>query len=154
MDSRVRFRRMILLENKRLRFDYEIIDTYEAGMYLEGWEVKSIRAKHGNLKSAWVKIINGEVFLENFQVPPWPYASGEQNRDRSKKLLLKKSEIEKIQTKLNEKGRTVAPTKIFTSGKYLKCEIIVGKGRKKYEKRQVLKERSMDREAKKALKNY
>lgn len=145
---------MILLENKRLQFDYEIIDTFEAGMYLEGWEVKSLRAKHGNLKSAWVKIINGEVFLENFQIPPWPYASGVQDRDRPKKLLLKKNEIEKIQTKLNEKGRTVAPTKIFTSKRHIKCEIIIGKGRKKYEKRQVLKERSMDKEARKALKNH
>jgi len=144
---------MILLENKRVRFDYEILDTFEAGMLLEGWEVKSLRAKHGNLKASWVRVNdNSEVSLENFQIPPYRFSAEIQEKDRPKKLLLTKKEIEKINAKLSEKGRTVAPTKIYTKGRHIKCEIIIGKGRKRYEKKQVLKERSMDKEAQKALK--
>ncbi len=145
---------MILLENKRVRFDYEVLDSFEAGMLLEGWEVKSLRAKHGNLKSAWVRIHEGEVFLENFQISPWQFSAEPQKRDRPKKLLLSKHEMERIEAKLNERGRTVAPTKIYTKGRHIKCEIIIGKGRKKYEKRQVLKKRSEQKEARQALKNF
>ncbi|MCF7906267.1 SsrA-binding protein SmpB [Candidatus Gracilibacteria bacterium] len=145
---------MILLENKRILFDYEILDTFEAGIKLEGWEVKSLRAKHGNLKSAWVRIHDGEAFLENFQVSPYRFSAEVQDRDRPKKLLLAKREIEKIEAKLQEKGRTVAPIKIYTKGHHLKCEIVIGKGRKKYEKRQVLKDRSVRKEARQALKNF
>ncbi len=144
----------ILLENRRIRFDYEIIDTFESGMVLEGWEVKSLRAKHGNLKGAWIKIRDGEVFLENFQIPPWRYSSEVQPKDRPKKLLLKKKEIEKIAIKSSEKGHAVAPTKIYIKGRNIKCEVIIGKGRKKYEKRQVLKNRSTEKTARQTLKNF
>ena len=144
----------ILLENRRIRFDYEIVDTFEAGMVLEGWEVKSLRAKHGNLKGAWIKIYDGAVFLENFQIPPWRYSSEIQPKERPKKLLLTKKEIEKIVIKSGEKGQTVAPIKIYTKGRHIKCEIIIGKGRKKYEKRQVLKDRSNEKTARQTLKNF
>ena len=143
-----------LLENKRIRFDYEVIDTFEAGIVLEGWEVKSIRARHGNLKGAWVRFLEGEVFLENFQVPPWRYSAEIQQKDRPKKLLFKKREIEKIAVKSSEKGHTVAPTKIYVKGRTLKCEVVIGKGRKKYEKRQVLKDRSNEKTARQTLKNF
>ena len=143
---------MILLENKRVRFDYEILDTFEGGLVLEGWEVKSLRAKHANLRAAWVRIQDEEAFLENFQISPYRFSAEIQEKSRPKKLLLQKREIEKIIASLHEKGRTVAPTQIYTKGRHIKCEIIIGKGRKKYEKRQVLKERAMDKEAKRALK--
>lgn len=145
---------MILLENKRVSFDYEILDTFEAGIVLAGWEVKSLRAKHGNLKAAWVKISDGEVWLENCSIPAWRYSNEIQPKDRPRRLLLHKAEMEKLAAKANEKGRTVAPTKIYTKGKTIKCEIVVGKGRKKYEKRQVLKNRDAEREARKAMKNF
>ncbi len=143
-----------LLENRRIRFDYEIVDTFEAGIALEGWEVKSIRAKHGNMKGAWVRFRDGEVYLENFQVPPWRYSVEVQPKDRPKKLLLNKKEIEKIAVKSGEKGHTVAPTKIYIKGRNIKCEVIIGKGRKKHEKRQVLKDRSNQKTARQALKNF
>jgi SsrA-binding protein len=144
----------ILLENRRIRFDYEIVDTFEAGISLEGWEVKSLRAKHGNLKGAWIKLRDGEVFLENFQIPPWRYSSEVQPKDRPKKLLLKKKEIEKIAIKSSEKGHAVAPMKIYIKGRNIKCEVIIGKGRKKHEKRQVLKDRSNEKTARQTLKNF
>ena len=144
----------MILENKKALFDYEVVDTFIAGMVLEGWEVKSIRDRSANLKSAWVNVRNGEAFLGNFKVAPWRYASGEQQKDRERKLLLHKKEIEKIEQKLNERGMAVIPIKIFNKGGKLKCEIAVAKGRKKYEKRQVLKDRSMKKEARKVLKNF
>jgi len=145
---------MVILENRRALFEYEILEKFEAGMGLYGWEVKSVRARTANLRPAWVKFHKGEVFLENFQVAPWPYTTGEQPRGREKKLLLNKREIGRLEQKIKEKGFTVVPLKIFEKNKKLKCEIAVVKGRKKYEKRQVLKDRAMEKEAKKTMKQW
>ncbi|MCF7917515.1 SsrA-binding protein SmpB [Candidatus Gracilibacteria bacterium] len=145
---------MILLENKRISFDYEILETFEAGIVLDGWEVKSLRAKHGNLKSAWVRVRDGEAWLENCSIPAWRYSDEIQPKERPRKLLLHKREIEKMIAKSEEKGRTIAPTKIYTKGRTIKCEIVIGKGRKKYEKRQVLKTRDAEREVRKVMKNF
>ncbi len=145
---------MILLENKRVRFDYETLDTFEAGMLLEGWEVKSLRGKNANLKSSWVRLHDGEAWLENFQISPYRNSSEIQPKDRPKKLLLNKKELEKIERKLNEKGTTLAPTKIFTLGRHIKCAIAVVRGRKSHEKRQVLRERSMEKTARRTLRDY
>ena len=144
----------MILENKKALFDYEVIDTFVAGMLLEGWEVKSIRAHSANLKSAWVNVSNGEAFLGNFKIAPWRYSAEEQKKDRERKLLLHKKEIEKIEQKLSERGMAVIPIKIFDKGGKLKCEIAIAKGRKKYEKRQVLKNRSTEKEVRKVLKNF
>lgn len=145
---------MILLENRKVRFDYEIIDSIETGMVLEGWEVKSIKAKNANLKSAWVKIDQGEVFLTNFKVALWRFSDDNQDPLRERKLLLKRSEIDKLHTKIKEKSLTLVPYKIYLSKGKIKCEICLVKGRKKHEKRQVLKDRAQDREAARAIKNF
>lgn len=145
---------MILLENKRIGFDYEILDTFEGGIVLQGWEVKSLRAKQGNIKGAWVKIRDGEAWIENLKIPAWKYSALEQPKGQSRKILLKKKEIAKLEQKQSEKGMAVALTRIYTKGNKIKCEIIVGKGRKKYEKRQVLKDRSTEKEARKAMKSF
>ena len=145
---------MILFENRKARFDYEITQILEAGIALEGWEVKSLRQKNGNLRSAWIKISNGEAFIQNFKIAAWRFGdTAAQDTLREKKLLLHKNEILKIEQKVLEKKVTLLPLKIYLSKGKIKCEIGVGKGRKKYEKRQVLKERSMNREAQKAIKN-
>ena len=141
----------MLLQNKRALYDYDILEKFEAGIVLLGWEAKSIRAHTANMKAAWVSVRGDEVFLLNFQVSPWRYASGEQVRDREKKLLLKKKEIRRLAAKGNEKGCAIIPLRIFDKNGKLKCEIGIGKGRKKYEKRQVLKERSMDKEARRMV---
>ena len=145
---------MILLHNKRVVFDYEILDTFEAGMVLEGWEVKSLRAKNANLKSSWVRFHGNEAWLENCDVSPWPSSGEIQVKGRPKKLLLNKKELVKIENKMNEKGVTLAPTKVFTLGPHIKCEIAIVRGRKKHEKRQVLKERSMDKTARQTMKDF
>ena len=145
---------MILLENRKVRFDYEILETAETGMVLEGWEVKSIKAKNANLKSAWIKIYQGEVFLTNFKVATWRFGQDNQDPMRERKLLLKRSEIDKLDTKMKEKNLTLVPYKIYLNKGKIKCEICLVKGRKRHEKRQVLKDRAQDREAKRAMKNF
>ncbi len=145
---------MSILENKRALYEYEVLEKFEAGMVLQGWEAKSIRAKTANMRPAWVKIKNGEVFLENFQISPYRYSSDEQPKDREKKLLLSKKEIHRLEVKLNEKNCTIVPLKIFQKNRKLKCEVALVRGKKKYEKRQVLKNRSMEKEARKTMKNF
>ncbi len=144
-----------LMENRKARFDYEITEEIEAGVVLEGWEVKSIRAKHGNMKSSWVKISNGEAFIQNFKVSPWKFGNTEiQNILREKKLLLHKKELLKMEQKIKEKKITVVPLKIYFKKGKIKCLIGLGKGRKRYEKKQVLKDRSLKREAQQVMKNF
>jgi len=142
------------IENRKARFDYEILDTFVAGISLQGWEVKSIRAGSANLKSAWVIIKNGEAFLDNFSISPWKFSNEIQPEKRSRKLLLHKKELKKLEIKSNEQGNTIIPLKIFDSKGNLKCELAVAHGRKKYKKRQVLKNRAMERTVRQTLKNF
>ncbi len=144
---------MILMENRKARFNYEIVQNLEAGLVLEGWEVKSIRAKAANLKPAYVTIHNGQAVLKNFRVSPWKFGQvGLQDPMREKPLLLHKKELLKLEAQMAEKKVAVVPLKIYLSKGKIKCELGVGKGRQKHEKRQVLKERTMKREAQKAMK--
>ncbi len=145
---------MVFLENRRALHEYEVLERFEAGMVLHGWEAKSIRARTANMRAAWVKIKNGEVLLENFQISPWKYSSLEQPKNREKKLLLTKKEIHRLESKLNEKGLSVVPLKIYQKSRTLKCEIALVRGKKKHEKRQVLKNRAAEKEARKTLKEF
>jgi len=146
---------MILLENKKARFDYEITDSLEAGVVLSGWEVKSLRKKEGNLRGAWVNLKDGEAWLVNCKVTPWKFGiTGEQDPHQPRKLLLHKKEILKLTAKQQEQKMTVVPLKLYMAKGKVKCELGVGKGRKRHEKKQVLKERSIDRAAQQDLKRF
>lgn len=145
---------MAIIENRRARFEYELLDTFTAGMVLEGWEVKSISNGAANIKAAWVNVKENEAWLENFSVSPWKFSQQEQLKNRPKKLLLHKKEIQKIAQKLKETGHTVVPLKVYTQKGYLKCEIAIARGRKKYEKRQVLKDRDAKKTAQKMMKRW
>jgi SsrA-binding protein len=145
---------MILVENRRVRFEYEILETFEAGLVLQGWEAKSLRAKNVNLRVAWLRVFNEEIFLKNCKISAYANSNEIQESERERKLLLKKSEIMRLEAKQKENRATIVPTKIYTSGKNIKCEIALVRGRKKYEKRQVLKNRDADREAKKTMKDF
>ena len=142
------------LENKRARFEYEILDTFTAGMVLEGWEVKSLRAGSANLRAAWVSVRNDEAWLENCSISPWKFSGEIQPERRSRKLLLKKPELKKLIIQEQAKSTTIIPLKIFAKGQTLKCEIAIARGRKKYEKREVLKNRSIKKEARQVMKNF
>jgi SsrA-binding protein len=145
---------MILLDNKKARFDYEILETFSAGLVLAGWEVKSLRTKNGSLRSAWIKVRTDGLWLENAKIPIWPFSSEAQEIEHPRKLLLKKKEIERLNVKVKDSRATIIPLKIFTKGPHIKCEIALAQGRRKHEKKQVLKDRATKREAQHMLKAF
>ncbi len=142
--------------NRKARHDYEIIETYEAGIELKGSEVKSIRMGNANLKDSYAEIDSGEVFISNFHISPYKFASQHTNHDpyRKKKLLLHKSQIRKLIGKTKEKGLTLVPLKVYTKHGRIKVEIALAKGKKLYDKRRDIKERDIKREQERSLSNY
>ena len=141
--------------NKKARFDYEILDTLEAGLVLSGTEVKSIRSGTVRLKGGFVSFHGNEAFLTNVHVPKYKHTGSNQEYDpeKSRKLLLKSKEIGKLREKSLERGLTIVPLSLYNSGRHIKLEIGVAKGKKKYDKRATLKKRDLDRETRRAIKN-
>ncbi len=143
---------IVLLENRRVRHDYTILQEYRAGMVLRGWEVKSLREKRANIRAAWVKVREEGAWLENCQIYSYPHAQTDMNEGGARKLLLTKKELRKLLVKTKETGVTVALLNVLVVGRYLKCTIGLVRGKRQYEKRQKLKERTIDREAARAMK--
>ena len=144
----------ILCLNKKARHDYFIEETYEAGIALEGTEVKSLRMGKGNLKDSYVLIKDEEAFLHNTHISPYPYAHQFNHEpERVRKLLLHKQEIRRFSGKTNERGYTLIPLKIYLKSGKIKLAIGLAKGKTLYDKREDLKKRSADREMEKALKD-
>ncbi len=143
-----------MIVNKWAKSEYAISDTYVAGVVLTGAEVKSLREERGSLREGYAKLINGELFLVGADIPKYSHYSGkEYDPKRSRKLLLKVSEISKIQKQIEGKNMTLIPLKLFFKGRWAKCEIGVGKGKREWEKRADLKKRDIDRNLAKAIKN-
>ncbi|MFD2639817.1 SsrA-binding protein SmpB [Piscibacillus salipiscarius] len=142
--------------NRKARHDFFIEETYEAGMVLKGTEIKSIRAGRVNLKDAFARISKGEAYVHNLHISP--YEQGNQfNHEptRARKLLLHKSEINKLIGKTQQKGYSLVPLKIYIKNGVAKLLIGLGKGKKKYDKREDLKQKAMKRDVERALKdNY
>lgn len=142
----------ILHENKKALFDYEVLEKFQAGLVLLGSEIKSIRLENVNLKGAYVGIFGGEAWLKNANISRYKYDSREEyNPLRERKLLLKKKEIEKLAMKLNTQGVTLVPLAIGIEGRYAKLIIALARGRKKHDKRQLIKERTTKREIQRAI---
>ncbi len=141
--------------NRKARHDYEIIETYEAGIVLLGSEVKSIKFSNANLKDSYADIENGELWLYNFHISPYKFASEKFNHQplRPKKLLLHKREIAKLIGKIKEKGYTLIPLRVYTKGRFVKVELALAKGKKLYDKRRALKERELNLEKERAFKD-
>ena len=136
--------------NRRASYDYKIGQKFEAGLELRGTEVKSLRNNRADISHAFINLDNGEIFLKNSNIPPYQ-GSGLFNHDpvRVRKLLLKKNEIKRISGSLNKKGMTLVPLKFYFSKKGLaKLLMAVGEGKKKYDKRNVKKEKEWKREKK------
>ncbi len=143
----------ILCLNKKARHDYYIEDTYEAGIALQGTEVKSLRIGKGNLKDSYVLIEEEEAFLHNTHISPYPYGHQfNHDPERVRKLLLHKREIHRLNGKTHERGYTLVPLKIYLKNGKIKIEIGLAKGKTLYDKREDLKRRSADREMEKAMK--
>ncbi len=141
----------IAISNRKARFEYEILDTFEAGIVLVGSEVKSLRQGKANLQDSYALVKNGEVWLLNMHINPYEQAN-QFNHDplRTRKLLLNKSEIAKLQIKTNEKGLTLIPLKLYFSKGIAKVELGIGKGKKLHDKRESVKERDVAREMQRA----
>lgn len=146
----------IVSQNKKAYHDYFIEDTYEAGIELKGTEIKSIRKGSANLKDSYIRIKNGEAFLEGMHVAP--YEQGNIfNHDplRTRKLLLHKKQITKLYKEVKESGMTLVPTKLYFGdhSSKIKVEVAVARGKKLYDKRQDMKAKDAKRDIEKALKD-
>jgi len=143
----------VLAENKKAYFNYRILEKFEAGIALIGQEVKSIKAGRINLAGSYVVLKDEEVFLIGCNVPPYQpkNAPPDYNPERSRKLLLKKSEIKYLIGKVKQKGLTLIPLKVYTKRGKVKLEFGAAKGLKKVNKRELIKKREVDREIKREL---
>jgi len=144
----------IVCQNRKAYHDYSIEETIEAGIQLLGTEVKSLREGKANLKDSYVLIKDAEVILLNCHISPYSHGNI-LNHDplRTRKLLLHRKEIERLRGKMQQKGYTLIPLKIYFKGPYAKVEIGLAKGKKQYEKRETIKEREAKRAIEKAMKN-
>ncbi|MDD3793194.1 MAG: SsrA-binding protein SmpB [Candidatus Gracilibacteria bacterium] len=145
-----------ITKNKKAYFDYEILDTYEAGLELRGYEVKSIRSGHVNLKGSYIVVVNSELFVKGMHVSAWKTIANKSGieTDRIRKVLLHKKDIVYLSGKSKEPGYSIIPLELYFSGSLIKLRVGLAKGRKNYDKKQVLKEKTMDREAKIMMKKY
>ncbi len=141
--------------NKKAYFDYEIIESFEAGIVLTGQEVKSIKTGHISLAGSYVIIQNNEAWLLGAHVPPYKMAGPLPGYEptRSRKLLLKKQEMQALIGKTKQKGLTLIPLKVYTKRGKIKLEFGLARGKRKYEKREVIKKREADKKIREALKN-
>ena len=145
---------MSIVDNKKAFHDYFIEERYEAGMVLEGWEVKSIRAGRAQLKEAYVIIRNAEIFLFGAHISPLPTASTHVSPDpvRTRKLLLKAEEIKRLIGKVERAGYTLLPLNLHYQRGRIKCEVGLAKGKKQHDKRDTDRERDAKRENDRAMK--
>ena len=145
----------IIAENRKARRDYFIVDEYEAGLVLLGTEVKSLRQGRANLKDSYARIKDGELFVYQLHIAPYPFAYYD-NHDplRPRKLLLHKHEIKRLYGKMNEKGHTLIPLKLYFKSGKAKILLALAKGKRKYDKREAIKRRDAQRDLDRQTKNY
>ncbi|MEA1979667.1 MAG: SsrA-binding protein SmpB [candidate division Zixibacteria bacterium] len=141
-----------IVRNKKARHDYEIKDTYEAGISLKGSEVKSLREGKINISDAYALVENGEVVLKNLHISPYKMAQDTLDPIRPRRLLLNKREIRKIKSLTEQKGLTLIPLSLYFSRNLVKIELGVAVGRKKYDKRNAIAKADADRKMKQATK--
>ena len=143
-----------LVENKKARLNYEIMDTYEAGIELFGFEVKSLKLKHGKLEGGHVIIRGGEAYLVGAQIPPHQIKNAPESYDpqRTRRLLLNKKEIATLAGKDKEKGLTLIPLSLYTKNRFIKLSFGIARPKKKYDKREDLKKKDSEREIRRTLK--
>ncbi len=144
----------LIAKNRRAFHDYEILETFEAGIELSGCEVRSLRDNNAQLTDSFAMVRNGEVWLNNLHIPPFAHGNiCNSDPDRKRKLLLHKNQIRYLTEKIQEKGLAVVPLKIYFNDKNrVKVEIALARGKKLYDKRNSLKERDTKREIDRALK--
>jgi SsrA-binding protein len=137
----------VFIQNPGAHYHYQILESFEAGIELKGFEVKALREGKGSLKGSYVAIKDNEAYLANFNIPPYQPKNTPKDYDenRSRKLLLKRKEIKYLIGKIKEKKLIIIPTKIYSKRNLIKVEIALAKALKKYEKREKIKEREFRR---------
>ena len=144
-----------LVDNKKARFNYEILDKFEAGVELLGLEVKSIKNHQGSMEGAFVIIRGGEAYLIGAHIPPYQAKNAPESYDpdRNRRLLLTKKEIAELAGYGGNKGLTIVPLSMYNKANKIKVVIATVRGKKKYDKRETIKKREFDRETRRTLKN-
>ncbi len=143
----------LISDNRKARFNFEITNTYEAGLSLLGWETKSIRENKAQITEAYVLLKEGEAWLIGCYINPLKNSNIDMNPTRSKKLLLNKRELAEIFRSIQQKGQTCIPTKLIWKNSLIKCEIAVAVGKKTRDKRNTIKNRDWDRQKAKELRD-
>jgi len=144
----------VVAQNKKVRHDYSIVDTIEAGIVLTGTEIKSVRAARIQLKDGYAQIKNGEAWLINVHIAPFEQGNiWNQDPDRTRKLLLKKKQITKLQNNLKGTGMTLVPLKVYLKNGFAKVLLGIAKGKHDYDKRESIKRREQERDIKRIIKS-
>lgn len=144
----------VVTVNKKARHEYQVLDSFEAGIVLKGTEVKSLRNGHLVLLDAYIDVIQNEMFLKNAHIPPYEMANQFNHEpERDRKLLMHKHEIIKIGTKVNEKGFTLIPLKVYFKGGKVKIQVGLCKGKDRADKRHSLKEKEAKRDVARAVRD-
>ena len=142
----------VIARNKKARHDFKILDTYEAGLVLAGTEVKSLRAGHASLVDAFATVDEGEIWLRQANIPEYSHGSVfNHSARRTRKLLLNRREINRIQRALESSGTTLVPLSIYFKDGYAKVELAIAEGKREFDKRETIKKRDAEREAARAL---
>lgn len=146
---------MSLIENPRARFDFEILEEFEAGVELFGYEARSLRAKQGSLRGSRVVVRGGEAFLVGATIPAWQQANAPKSYDpeRPRRLLLNKKEIAKIAAAEDQNGLTAVPISVYNKNRYMKLQLGIARGKKKTDKRDTIAKRETERSMRRTLKN-
>src|SRR6188474_3494910 len=134
--------------NRKAKFEYQLLQSFEAGIMLKGTEVKSLRLGQANMSDAWCVFEDGELYLKNLHISEYEHASMSQHEAKaSRKLLPKKAELKKLERRVAEKGLTIVPYRIYFSERgHAKCEIYLAQGKKEFDKRNTIKDRDTKRE--------
>ena len=142
------------IKNKKAGFNYELLDTFEAGISLSGSEVKSVRNNQGKLEGAHVVVRGNEAFLVGASIPAFQKANAPQDYDpeQTRKLLLSKKEIARLYSESEQKGLTIVPLELYNSGRFIKLKIAIARGKKKHDKRETIKARDTKRDLARELK--
>jgi len=143
-----------LLDNKKVRFNYEILDTFDAGIELFGNEVKSLRSKHGSLDGSHITVRGGEAYLIGCTIPPYQPSNTakDYNPERNRRLLLTKPELAELAGIESKKGLTIVPISVYNKGRNLKIQIGIARGKKAFDKRETTKKREVHREIRREMK--
>ncbi len=146
-------RMKLICRNRKAYFEFTIDDLFEAGLVLQGTEVKSLRMGKANIADAYARFRDGDLFLLNANISPYPHAAGENHEPtRPRKLLLHRRELKRLWGKLTERGYTLIPLKLYFKNEHAKVELGLAKGKKKFDKRETIRRREEQRELERARK--